>query len=141
MKFIQILIVASFFLIFNSQTISAQNSEYQEPIPPKVPTPQPEPVPIKNPEPSPLPSPFPEETDNEKIQRLTQENNDLRQENTNLKNQITNLQNEKNILTKKIMDLNKIIDDLRQITKEQIKVILDLVTKLKTSMHDTLLNY
>ena len=88
----------------------------QEPEPPKIPEPSPEPRPIKIPEPEPIRDPFPEESDSEKIQRLTEENSKLREENFQL--QVENVQ------------LNELIEKLRAITMEQIKVIMQLVTQL-----------
>ena len=59
--------------------ISVNPAFSQEPGPPKIPEPSPEPEPIKLPEPDPIREPFPEESDAEKIQRLTEENEQLKE--------------------------------------------------------------
>ncbi len=94
----------------------------QEPEPPKIPEPSPEPKPIQIPEPEPIREPFPEESDTEKIQRLTKENSKLKEENFNLRVQIT--------------ELNNIIEKLQEITMEQIKVILALVDQLRETVFE-----
>jgi len=96
----------------------------QEPGPPKIPEPSPGPTPIKIPEPEPIREPFPEESDSEKIQKLTEANAQLREENFNLKVQIA--------------ELNKIIENLQAITLEQIKVIMELVTQLQETLFENL---
>ena len=88
----------------------------QEPGPPKIPEPSPEPKPIRLPEPEPITDPFPEESDAEKIQRLTDENENLKKENLELKIRIN--------------ELNEIVEKLQAITLEQIKVIMQLVEQL-----------
>jgi len=99
----------------------------QEPGPPKIPEPSPEPKPIKKPEPEPIREPFPEEDDSAKIQRLTEENNQLKEQNFSLQQQIT--------------ELNKIIDNLQSITLEQIKVIMNLVNQLNETIFEQLFSY
>ena len=94
----------------------------QEPEPPKFPEPSPGPTPIKTPEPEPIREPFPEESDTEKIQKLTKENAQLREKNFNLQVQIT--------------ELNKIIENLQAITLEQIKVIMNLVSQLEETIYE-----
>ena len=94
----------------------------QEPGPPKIPEPSPEPKPIKLPEPDPIREPFPEESDTEKIQRLTEENEQLQEENLRLKIQVN--------------ELNEIIEKLQAITLEQIKVIMQLVEQLKEIFYE-----
>ncbi|MDH3610720.1 MAG: hypothetical protein OEM79_03045 [Nitrosopumilus sp.] len=101
---------------------SIQPGFSQEPEPPKIPEPSPEPKPIKIPEPEPIREPFPEESDTEKIQKLTKENEQLREENFNLRVQIT--------------ELNKIIENLQAITLEQIKVIMNLVNQLQETVFE-----
>jgi hypothetical protein len=88
----------------------------QEPGPPEIPEPSPEPRPIEIPEPEPIRQPFPEESDVQKIQRLTKENTELKEENF--------------ILQVRIVELNDIIENLHAIIMEQIKVILELVNQL-----------
>ena len=97
----------------------------QEPGPPKIPEPSPEPKPIKIPEPEPIREPFPQESDTEKIQRLTAENTKLKEENLNLK-----VQN---------VELNKIIENLQAVTLEQIKVILELVNQLRETIFEKII--
>ena len=96
----------------------------QEPEPPKFPEPSPGPTPIKIPEPEPIQEPFPEESDAEKIQKLTKENAQLKEKNFNLQVQIA--------------ELNKIIENLQAITLEQIKVIMSLVNQLKETIFEKL---
>ena len=64
--------------------------------------------------------PFPEESDTEKIQRLTKENTQLKEENLRLQIQVN--------------ELNKIIENLQAITLEQIKVIMQLVQQLQEAI-------
>jgi len=111
-----------FFLI-----ISIQPGYSQEPEPPAIPEPSPEPKPIKIPEPEPIRDPFPEESDSEKIQRLTKENSKLREENFNLQVEI--------------VELNKLIEKLRAITMEQIKVIMNLVNQLNEVIFEKSIYY
>ena len=94
----------------------------QEPEPPKIPEPSPEPKPIKIPEPEPIQEPFPEESDAEKIQRLTEENSRLKEENLGLKIEI--------------VELNEAIEKLQAITMEQIKVIIELVEQLRQAIFE-----
>ena len=89
----------------------------QEPEPPRIPEPSPEPKPIKLPEPDPIREPFPEESDAEKIQRLTDENEQLKEENL--------------ILQIRINELNETVEQLQAIAREQIKVIMQLVEQLR----------
>jgi len=102
--------------------ISVNPAFSQEPGPPKIPEPSPEPEPIKLPEPDPIREPFPEESDAEKIQRLTEENEQLKEENLRLKIQVN--------------ELNEIIKKLQAITLEQIKVIMQLVEQLKEAVFE-----
>ncbi len=83
----------------------------QEPEPPQIPEPSPAPEPIRMPDPAPAPDPFPEESDSEKVKRLTQENDNLKQENSNLQSQISALKNDKSRLQAEIFELNA--SDLR----------------------------
>jgi len=96
----------------------------QEPEPPKFPEPSPGPTPIKIPEPEPIREPFPEESDAEKIQKLTEENAQLKEKNFNLQVQVA--------------ELNKIIENLQAITLEQIKVIMSLVNQLEETIFEKL---
>ena len=119
-----------FISLFIIPNVFAQEVK-QEPEPPQIPEPTPEPEPIKLPEPEPVPEPFPEETESEKIQRLTEENNKLKQQNSNLQNEITKLQQQKSKLDEEINSLKVRIEKLHEITMEQIRVIMDLVNRLK----------
>ncbi len=103
----------------------------QEPKPPGIPEPSPEPAPIQLPKSDPVPEPFPEDTDLEKIQRLTEENDKLKQQNTNLQGQILTIKNENSRLQAEILELNDSIANLKEIAMEQIQVIMDLVNRLK----------
>ena len=104
-----------------SQTTFAIETE-QEPGPPQIPEPSPTPEPIRMPEPSPTPNPFPEESDSEKVKRLTEQNDNLKQQNKNLQNQISSLNNS--------------IQSLKEITLEQIRVIMDLANQLKEIIYE-----
>lgn len=105
----------------------------QEPGPPPSPEPTPEPGPITIPGPKQIPNPFPGENSEEKIKRLQVENDKLRSENKQLESQKTSLE-------KEVTDLKKRISNLQAIIQEQIKVILDLVSKLKQDVEGILLN-
>ena len=95
-----------------------------EPEPPQIPEPEPEPIPMPISKPPPPPEPFPGETESEKIERLTLENEKLKQENKNLQSEIS--------------DLNNKIENLEKISLEQIHIILDLTDKLKKIIFDNL---
>ena len=118
-----------------SQTTFAIETE-QVPGPPQIPEPSPTPEPIRIPEPSPTPNPFPEESDSEKVKRLTEQNNNLKQQNKNLQNQISSLNNEKSRLQAEISELNNSIQSLKEITLEQIRVIMDLANQLKEIIYE-----
>ena len=105
------------FAIVSLGLFSINSAFSQEPEPPRIPEPSPEPKPIKLPEPDPIREPFPEESDTEKIKRLTDENDQLKEENL--------------ILQIKINELNETVEQLQAITREQIKVILQLVEQLR----------
>lgn len=96
----------------------------QEPTPPPSPEPEPVPGPITIPGPKSVPNPFPGEDSEEKIKRLQNENDKLRSENERLNSQKTSLEEE-------VDDLKKRVVNLQAIIQEQIKVILDLASKLK----------
>ena len=121
--------VMLFFLSYLQITVAYETE--QEPEPPKIPEPSPEPEPIRIPEPVPIPNPFPEESNSEKIKRLTEENDRLKQQNSNFQDQITNLKIENSRSESKILELEKTIHSLKEITMEQIRVIMDLVNRLK----------
>ena len=110
------LVIIIFSLFFIQPVFS------QEPGPPTIPEPSPEPKPIKIPDPEPIREPFPEESDTAKIQRLTEENSNLREQNFNLQVQIA--------------ELNNIIEKLQEITLEQIKVIMTLVDQLRETVFE-----
>ena len=94
--------------------------DVSDPQPIPIPQPGPEPKPIPRPVPEPITNPFPEESDAEKIQRLTQENKALR-------NEIHHLLLEKNSLEQYIAELEEKIDNLYLIITEQIEVIIELL--------------
>lgn len=126
-------IIFIFFLIFSLAFLDSSFAQEirQEPEPPRIPEPSPEPEPIKLPEPEPIPEPFPGETESEKIQRLTQENEDLKSQNSKLQVQIAELQKENSKLQSEVVLLDQQIEKLREVTLEQIKVIMDLVNKIR----------
>jgi hypothetical protein len=109
-----------FIVVFSLVLVNPVYS--QEPGPPKIPEPSPEPQPIPIPEPEPIREPFPEESDTEKIERLTKENTQLKEENLRLQIQVN--------------ELNKIVENLQAITLEQIKVIMQLVQQLQEAIFD-----
>ncbi|MEJ2260108.1 MAG: hypothetical protein P8X83_00385 [Nitrosopumilaceae archaeon] len=115
-KIIYLLLIVVYSLVLVNPAYS------QEPGPPKIPGPSPEPQPIPIPEPEPIREPFPEESDTEKIQRLTKENTQLTEENLRLQIQVN--------------ELNKIVENLQAITLEQIKVIMQLVQQLQEAIFD-----
>ena len=127
----------AFLLIISLSLISFNNilaqEIRQEPEPPKIPEPTPEPEPIKLPEPEPIPEPFPGETESEKIQRLTKENEELKHQNSKLKSQIFDLQKEKSTLELEIMTLNEKIEKLKDFAQRQdrtaiIQTLQDLIS-------------
>jgi outer membrane biosynthesis protein TonB len=71
--------IALFAFVSFTQTTFAIETE-QEPGPPQIPEPSPAPEPIRMPDPVPAPDPFPEESNSEKIKRLTKENDNLKQQ-------------------------------------------------------------
>ena len=98
-----------------SHTPSFAQETEQEPEPPGLPEPSPEPEPIPLPEPEPVPEPFPEESESEKIQRLTEENEQLKQQNKNLPKSNVYSKNEKSGLQSQISQLNERIKDLKKL--------------------------
>ncbi len=101
----------------------APDDRHAEPGPPAIPQPRPEPKPIPVPTPEPIQDPFPEESDAEKIQRLTQENDDLVSRNIEL-------ESENDVLKQEIIKL-------RQIVNEQLNVILYLLDQIKQTVFST----
>lgn len=94
-----------------------------EPGPPGIPQPEPEPRPMPVPQPEPIREPFPDESDAEKIQRLTRENAALESENAELESENAALGQE--------------IAKLRQIISEQLGVILHLLDQIKQAVFMT----
>ncbi len=123
-----IVFLTSIMLILGSNQIYAQ-----EPGPPPSPEPKPEPGPITIPGPKQIPNPFPGESPEEKIKRLQEENERLKADNSRLESQKTSLE-------KQVEDLKKRIVNLQAIIQEQIKVILDIVSKLKQDVDWAFLN-
>ena len=121
-------------LLFSILIVLVSNFAYaQEPGPPPSPEPIPEPGPITVPGPKQIPNPFPGESSEEKIKRLQEENDKLRSENNRLEAQKTSL-------AKEVADLKKRVSNLQAIIQEQIKVILDIVSKLKQDVDWMFLN-
>ena len=116
-------------------------TETEGPEPPRIPDPLPEPGPIRVPEPEPIPNPFLGETESEKIQRLTEENEKLRQKNMDLQDEIFFLNHDKLQLESKISELNAAIQGLKEIIMEQARVILDLSNKLKQVLFENALDF
>ena len=133
----QLIIILVFTLISVSFFSSFQSSlafeTEQEPEPPSIPQPEPTPDPIPIPQPEPTPDPFPGETESEKIQRLTKENEKLKQQNNNLQENIFILNNEK-------VKLENEIEDLKKLTIKQVEVIMDLVNKIKNIFYENIFN-
>lgn len=121
-------------LFFSILLVLGSNLAYaQEPGPPPSPEPTPEPGPITIPGPKQIPNPFPGESSEEKIKRLQEENDKLRSDNKRLESQKTSLE-------KEVADLKKRVSNLQAIIQEQIKVILDIVSKLKQDVDWIFLN-
>ena len=135
-------VIFGFFVIFlaSSLQLTLAFETEQEPEPPQIPEPTPEPEPIRTPDPVPVPDPFPGETESEKIQRLTKENNELKQQNINLEVEISTLKNEKSILQAEILELNDTIQNLKELTMEQVRVIMDLANRLKDVLFEKILS-
>ena len=110
----------------------------QDPIPPPSPQPIPEPEPIPKKEPKPIEEPFPGLSDDEKIEKLTEENKKLKTEKAQLQEKVKNLEIEKGFLQSQIQELQKSLNDLNAVALEQIKVIMDLVTQLKDTVFEGL---
>ena len=136
-----ILLVTLIFLIPLLSIISFDQINAQiEPLPPSIPNPEPEPLPIPKKEPEPIREPFPSLTDEERLAKLTKENEELKSENSKLESQVTNLEIQKGFLQTKVDDLTKKLKDLNEVVLEQIKVIMDLVTNLKETIFDGIIS-
>ena len=130
-----ILLAALIFLIPLSSIISFDQINAQiEPLPPSIPNPEPDPIPIPKKEPEPIREPFPGLTEEERLEKLTKENEELKSKNSKLESQVTNLEIQKNFLQTKVVDLIKKLEDLNEVVREQIKVIMNLVTMLKETI-------
>ena len=127
-----------FSILFTSVLVnqSFAQQEDQIPTPPPIPQPIPEPEPIPQPEPQPIREPFPGVTNEEKLDKLTEENKKLRAENTKLELQIDNLKIDKSFLQNQIDELKKKLNDLNACVLEQIKVIMSLVIQLKDTLFE-----
>ncbi len=126
-----ILLVALIFLIPLSSIISFDQINAQvDPSPPTIPDPGPEPIPIPKKEPEPIQEPFPSLTDDERLEKLTKENEELKSENSKLESQVTNLEIQKNFLQHKVAELTKKLLDLNSFFREHINVIMDIVTQI-----------
>ncbi len=132
-----ILLAALIFLIPLSSIISFDQINAQiEPSPPSIPNPEPEPIPIPKKEPEPIEEPFPGLSDEDRLEKLTKENEKLKSENSKLESQVTNLEIQKDFLQTKVDELTKKLEDLNAVVREQINVIMDLVTQLKETIFD-----
>ncbi len=101
-----------------------------EPGPPAIPQPEPKPQPIPSPVPEPIEDPFPEESDSEKVKRLTRENQDLRAANSKLAADIEVLKSEKLQLQNKVEELTLYIVELHGVIQEQLDEILLLTQQI-----------
>ena len=110
----------------------------QDPGPPPVPQPIPEPEPIPKKEPKPIEEPFPGLTDEEKIEKLTEENKKLKAEKAQLESQVKDLKIEKGFLENQIAELQIKLENLNAIVLEQIKVLLQLAAQIKEMMFEGL---
>lgn len=133
MKTILILVLFSFLF-----TIPINQTFAQDPGPPPSPQPIQEPEPIPKKEPKPIEEPFPGLTDEEKIEKLTEENKKLKAEKTQLESQVDELKIEKGFLQSQINELQKKLNDLNAVALEQIKVIMDLVVQLKETVFENI---
>jgi len=130
-----ILLGALIFLIpLSSIPYLEQTNAQIEPSPPSVPNPEPEPIPIPKKEPKPIEEPFPSLTDEDRLEKLTKENEELKSENSKLESQVTNLEIQKDFLQTKVDELTKKLEDLNAVIREQINVIMNLVTQLKETI-------
>ncbi len=132
-----ILLGALIFLIPLSSIISFDQINAQvDPSPPSIPDPVPKPIPIPKKVPEPVREPFPSLSDEERLANLIKENEELNSENSKLESQVTNLEIQKNFLQTKVDDLTKKLEDLNAVVREQINVIMSLVTQLKETIFD-----
>ena len=123
-----------FTSVLANQSFAQQ--EDQVPIPPPIPQPIPEPEPIPQPKPEPIKEPFPGLTDEEKLEKLIEENKKLKAEKAQLGSQIDDLKIKKSFLQSQIDKLNKKLNDLNAVVLEQIKVIMQLVVQLKNTVFE-----
>ena len=130
MKTVFALVLFSVLFLGISEQSFAQEKE-QVPAPPPVPQPIPEPEPIPQPEPDPIEEPFPELTDEEKLEKLTEENKKLKAEKAQLELQVDELKIKKGFLENQIEQLQTQLENINAIALEQIKVIMDLVAQIK----------
>jgi len=132
-----ILLATLIFLIPLSSIISFdQINAQKEPSPPYIPNPEPEPIPIPKKVPEPIQEPFPSLSDEERLAKLIKENEELKSENSKLESQVTNLEIQKDFLQTKVGELTKKLEDLNAVVREQINVIMSLVTQLKETIFD-----
>lgn len=128
-----IVLLLSIFLIPFSSFSYVEKIDAQEPSPPPIPQPEPEPEPIPRKEPKPIEEPFPGLTDAEKLEKLMQENEEL-------KSEIDTLTIQKNFLQSKVDEVTKKLEDLQAVALEQIKVIMSLVAQLKNTIFEKTLS-
>ena len=139
-KQIILFLIFGLFILFPIIVPITAQQPNQIPSPPPIPQPEPEPEPIPKKEPKPIEEPFPGLTDEEKFEKLTEENKKIKSENAELKSDVENLKIQKGFLQNQISVLTKFLFDLNAVAMEQVKVIMGLVAKLKNLFFDNFLS-
>ncbi len=134
---LSILLFSILFTRILSNQVFAQQED-QVPTPPPVPQPIPEPEPIPQPEPDPIEEPFPGLTDEEKLEKLTEENKKLKAEKAKLESQVDELKIEKGFLENQIAEMQIQLENLNAVVLEQIKVIMQLYVQIKEMVFEGL---
>ena len=137
-KHVFLFLIFGLFILFPIIVPITAQKPNQIPSPPPIPQPEPEPEPIRKKEPKPIEEPFPGLTDEEKFEKLTEENKKIKSENAELKSDVENLKIQKGFLQNQISVLTKKFEDLNAVAMEQVKVILGLVAQLKNTIFDNL---
>ena len=138
-KHVFLFLIFGLFILFPIIVPITAQKPNQVPLPP-IPQPEPEPLPIPKKEPKPIEEPFPGLTDEEKFEKLTEENKKIKSENAELISDVENLKIQKGFLQNQIIVLTKKLEDLNAVAMEQVKVILGLVAQLKNIIFDNLLS-